>query len=254
MIAIETFSGWIAASLLLSLRFGPVFVFAPPFSLIRTPPMFRVLLSMGLAILIVSANPDLAAGASLRLDALAGMALAELMFGISVVAIFQIAFGALYFAGRTLDIQAGFGLALLIDPTSRSQTPLMGTIFAFTAGAMFFAMNGHHDLLRLIAVSTETVPLGGWRLPESPNMIIEFISLVFLVGLAASAAAMLCLFLTDIAIALLIRTLPQMNALLLGLQVKTLVLLIVLPLSLGITAAAFMRVLTLALEYVPRMF
>ena len=42
--------------------------------------------------------------------------------GIFVMA-FQLMFGALYMAGRTIDIQAGFGLALLIDPHDTGPEP-----------------------------------------------------------------------------------------------------------------------------------
>ena len=37
-------------------------------------------------------------------------------------------------------LEEHFGLAMQIDPTTRSQLPLAGTIFGYAAGATFFAV------------------------------------------------------------------------------------------------------------------
>jgi len=84
----------------------------------------------------------------------------ELFLGSVFVMALQVMFGGLYVAGRTIDIQAGYGLAMLVDPTSRVQTPLVGTLFALIAGMVFFGMNGHLELLRLMSASLQAIPLG----------------------------------------------------------------------------------------------
>ena len=53
--------GWAWSTVLLSLRVAPVFALAPPFTLIRMPLLFRMLLSLGLAACIAAANPAAAA-------------------------------------------------------------------------------------------------------------------------------------------------------------------------------------------------
>ncbi|WP_321792817.1 DotU/TssL family secretion system protein [Caballeronia sp. J97] len=66
---------------------------------------------------------------------------------------------------------------------------------------------------------------------------------------ALACATILMLFLVDIAIAFLARALPQMNALMLGLQVKTIVTLSVASLSVGLVASATLRLLDYALRF-----
>ena len=244
-------TGWMASCLLLSLRLAPVLALAPPFSLVRLPMLFRVLLAFGLSASIASFNPAAAVNVDFSLAGILVPAIRELLLGSIFVLAFQLTFGAIYMAGRTVDIQAGYGLALLIDPTSRSQTPLVGTIFAYAAGAIFFAMNGHHDLLRILAASLEAIPLGSAHFPSSPGPVIAFMSMVFVTALGVAAGAILSLFLVDIAIAVLARTAPQMNALVLGFQVKTIVLLVVLPLTFGFSAALLARLMTMTLEAIP---
>lgn len=248
--AIGGIAGWATASALLGLRVAPLLAFAPPFTLTRIPVLFRVLLGLGLAGWMVAANPALA-----RLDldagALAAAALGELMIGLVFVLAFQLTFAALAFAGRTIDIQAGFGLAALVDPTTRNQTPLIGTLFMLAAGAIFFALNGHHDALRLLAASLETRPLGSGGPPETIAPLLAFISVIFVAALGVAGAAILGLFLADMTVAMMSRTLPQMNVLVLGFQVKVLVLLVLLPVTFGFAGALLARMLVMTFEAIP---
>ena len=103
----------------------PVLAFAPPFTLMRVPALFRILLALGLSGLMAASLPGLMPPPA-QAGPLIAAAARELLLGATIVLAFQAAFGALYLAGRTVDIQAGFGLAALVDPTSRTQTPMVG--------------------------------------------------------------------------------------------------------------------------------
>ena len=75
-------------------------------------------------------------------------------------------------------------------------------------------------------------------------------------GLPRSGAAisvLLVLFLLDLIVAFLSRTLPQMNVLLLGFQVKALATIAALPLALSFSGALFARLMRTALETMPRL-
>lgn len=175
----------------------------------------------------------------------------ELMLGLAIALAFQVAFGALSFAGRVVDVQAGFGLAMVMDPGSRQQAPLFGTIFTLVAGATFFSLNGPDELLRLFANLVRLMPPGSARLNVEPGDLIAYVGIVMAAGLGAAAVVILSLFMIDVAIAFLSRTLPQMNALMLGLQVKTIATLLVASLSVGLLAPAVFRIISLALGFLP---
>ena len=245
--------GWVFASLLLSLRISPVFALAPPFSLTRVPATFRAFFGVAVAACLVAANPSTTMIADFSAGALLVMAVRELMLGSIFVLVFQLMFAGLYMAGRTIDIQAGFGLALLIDPTTRAQTPLVGTLFAYAAGAVFFAMDGPADLLRILAASLQAIPLGSGAMPPSLAPLMGFISVIFLTSFGVAGGAILSLFLADLSIAALARTTPQMNALVLGFQVKTILLLLVLPATFGLAGALLARMAVITLEAIPEL-
>jgi flagellar biosynthetic protein FliR len=241
---------WLMATLLLTLRIAPVFAFAPPFTLLGMPVRVRVLLTLMLAACLVQLPGARATVFTGDLDSFVPLAASELLIGLGVAFAFQAAFAALYFAGRVLDFQAGFGLALVIDPATRSQSPLLGTLLAMVGAAVFFAVDGHHDLLRVFSASLEAVPIGALASGWAPEAIIAHFGVVFALGLVIAGAAMLVLFLTDIALAFLMRTMPQMNVLLLGLQVKTVVLLLTLVAMSGLLLPAFLRVFESAIRFI----
>lgn len=243
--------GWVFSSILLSLRVSPVFALAPPFTLTRVPAVFRLLFGVGIAACLVSSNPAAAAISDLSFGNLLSTAMRELLLGMIVVTAFQLMFASLYLAGRTLDVQAGFGLALQIDPTSQVQTPLIGTFFAYAAAVVFFSMGGPGDLLRILAASLDAIPLGTGDIPSSLAPLLSFISIIFLTGFGVAGGAVLCLFLADLAIAMLSRTVPQMNVLILGLQVKSLLLLLILPGLFGFAGALMARMARITLEGLP---
>jgi flagellar biosynthesis protein FliR len=244
---------WVTSCVLLSLRITPVFLFAPPFTLTRVPKLFTALMGMGLSAILVSAYPDVALVKDVSAPTLLIGGVRELFLGLLPVVVLQLMFGGLYITGRTIDIQAGFGLALIIDPTTRGQTPLMGTLFAYLAGATFFAMNGHLDLLRFFAASLEAVPLGSANELAPLSRLTSYIFVVSMIALGVGGAAILALFLTDIVIAMLTRTVPQMNALLLGIQVKAVIMLAVMPVAIGVAGALLARLVANALNTMPKL-
>lgn len=214
--------------------------------------MFRVLLGLGVSACLVAAGPGATRIGDLRLGSLVMTGARELMLGMVFVMAFQLMFGMLQIAGRTIDIQAGFGLALLIDPGSQNQTPLIGTLFVYAAAAVFFAMGGYGDLLGLMEASLRAVPLGAGQLhADGLARVTALLGVLSMTAFGVAGGTILVLFMADAAIAFLSRTVPQMNVLVLGFQVKTLLLLLVMPVAFGMSGALFARMTTLTLEAIP---
>lgn len=233
--------------LLVSLRVSPVLLFAPPFTLLRIPVLIRVFLALSLGAWLSSASQFSLDVSSLNQDFAAAMiisaAVSELLVGIAITLTLQIAYSALLIVGRSVDIQAGFGLALLADPTLRSQLPLVGTILAYGFGAVFFSVGGGRELLEIWWRSTEVLEVGSFNgvLPIFP--LLEFLSQSLSLAMGLTAVVILTLFLIDLTVAFLSRTLPQMNALLLGFQIKTIAVLSTLPIALAFSLTVYLRLI-----------
>ena len=246
----EAYADQVISILLVSFRIGPALAFAPPFTYLRTPAAVRVLLSFSLAAWIDAGAP---AQTSLHDSShLVTAAISELFMGLTLALCLQLAFGAILTAGRAIDFQAGFGLAVIADPTLRTQMPLIGTLFAYAAAAVFFTTTGPTDLLAIWANSVERVPVGAIAAPNLP-MLLEYMSTVFVLAFGLAGFVLLTLFLTDLAIAFVSRTLPQMNVLVLGFQVKTIALLLTLPFVFALSGALFLRIVRLAIDTTSRL-
>lgn len=250
----EAFGDQVIATLLVALRIAPTLAFASPFTLLRVPRTIRVALSIALAGWLVAAHPAESWQSDYRTQGLVATAVGELLLGIALSLSLQLAFAALLTAGRALDIQAGFGLAVLVDPTTRSQLPLVGTIFAYAAGMIFFATDGPADLLAIWSASLERVPLGSATIRADAVAILGgYMAGAFVIAFGLGGLIMLALFLADLGIAFMSRTLPQMNVMLLGFQVKALVLLATLPIAVTLAGSVFLRLLRYALDTAPRL-
>jgi flagellar biosynthesis protein FliR len=224
-------SVWIATVLLVAIRLGPMFILTPVLGSTEVPVRARVLFAIALSAMIVSTmhapwTLDLSSA-----GALVSAAIVEFVIGAALAFGLLAAFAAFLFGGRLLDLQVGFGVASLIDPTTRGQAPLLGTLLNLVAIAVFFAADGHHMLVRGLAQSLDRVPPGT---PLS-NLQIEVVAAqfgaVFTYGLAIVAPAVFALLLLDVAMAVAARTMPQMNVFIVSMPLKVVVGLLVLALS-----------------------
>lgn len=224
-------SRWLQAIFLLSIRLGPLFVLTPVFGVADFPIRLRVLLVFAFAILLVSAAaPSPALPLSGTGPLLAGAA-GELVLGVAFAFGLMAAFAAFQFGGRALDIQIGFGVATLFDPTSRVQSPLLGTAFNLLAIAVFFAVDGHHAIVRAVADSMARVPVGVGLGQLDFGVVVAQFGSMFGFALGLIAPALVALLLLDVAFAVVARTMPQMNIFIVAMPIKVAVGLFVMALT-----------------------
>jgi flagellar biosynthesis protein FliR len=97
------------------------------------------------------------------------------------------------------------------------------------------------------------VPLGSASDGGGLTVLTAYMSSIFLLACGVGAAAMLVLFIADLSIAMLSRTIPQLNALLLGIQVKAALVILALPVAIGLSAAVLAQMCSTALRAVARL-
>jgi flagellar biosynthetic protein FliR len=211
---------WLTAVLLCSIRLGAVLLGTPILDGFSVPLRIKVYLVLALSLTLVS-SLGLAQG-PMPTTAAALLAAAVTEFALGALLAFGIfcAFGAIAFAGKTLDIQMGFGVANVFDPVTRSQSPLLGSAFGTLAVVLFFVTDAHHAVVRGIAYSLTQVPLGALVAQPSLDLLVRQFGLVFTLGLLFAAPVVFCLFLLDIGLAVMSRNLPQMNIFVISMPVK----------------------------------
>lgn len=230
--------------LLVSIRLGSVFLMTPLFAVGGIPIHIRTMFVLVLSTFLVVSMSDGYSAMPSTSGTLVKAALSELIVGGIMAFGVYTAFAVFLFGGRILDFQVGFGVANLIDPSTNTQGPLIGTVLNFIAVMTFFLVDGHHMLLRGVVYSMEQVP-PGVMIDELPlAAVLAQFGVMFTYGLAVVAPAVFALLLLDVGMAVIARTMPQMNIFIVGIPLKIFIGLTVLAISMNYMGPLLERVYT----------
>lgn len=213
---------WAANVLLLSARLAALFLMTPVLHAVPLPATVRVLLVIGLSAVLAlpfSGHAPAARDVGTLLEAF----LRELTVGATLGLGVLMAFAGFALAGRLIDVQVGFGMAQVFDPLTRSQVPVLTSVFSLAGVLLFLLLDGHHALLRGVAFSLERFPLGQpWPMREAVTPVLKQAAALFTLGFALAAPIVLCLLLVEFALGVVARNLPQVNMFVLGIPIKIL--------------------------------
>lgn len=231
---------WVTRVLLLSARIAALFLLTPVLYAIPVPALVRVLLAVGLAAALALPFSGLPGGQAPLPGALLQSLLQELAIGATLGLGILMAFAGFALAGRLLDVQVGFGIAQVFDPLTRTQVPVLTSVFTLLGVLLFLLVDGHHALLRGIAFSLARFPLGQpWAVDAAAGPVLKQASALFTLGFALAAPIVLSLLLVEFALGVIARNLPQVNMFVLGIPVKIIAGLLALSLwAVGLGVAA----------------
>ncbi len=211
----------LVAGLLIFVRALGIFTSAPIFGHTHLPAQLKVGLALMITLVLLPVVPAPDPRVAENVLTLACAAAREVVVGLVIGYVSVLLFVAIQLAGEAIDIQVGFGLANIADPLLGTQASLVGQFQYMLATLIFLALNGHHLVLGALVKSFELVPLTGMAIqPLLGTRLLDILSQIFLIGLRIGGPVMLAVFLTDLALGLLGRTLPQMNLLMVGFPIK----------------------------------
>ena len=229
---IEFETSWIISVLLVSIRLA-VLMFATPLDgMGRVPTKVRIYFTLGMSALLVNVVGVEVIEMPNGLTQLIIMAMNEFIVGLALAFGIYAAFAAFHVGGRLLDFQTGFGAANVLNPVDNTQSPVIGTLLVMLAALVFFLLDLHHLWLRGIAYSLEVVPIGTRFHGLNIDLIVAQFGKVFVYGLVVAAPVVIGLLLVDVGVAVMARTMPQMNVYFLFLPLKIFLGLTLLALSL----------------------
>lgn len=193
----------------------------------------RIRFAFGLAIAAAIAPTGLEAHRGMEPGVELALAVAgEALVGLSLGFALSLVFAAIALLGEVIALQGGLGAAMALDPTSESSSAALSALFQLVALLIFLAIDGHHALLRAGKDSFEAIPLGSAGLTS-----LDFRSLfglgafVFEIAVRLAAPITVAMFAANVGVALLGRSLPQLN--LMTLQLPALVGVALLLIGLG---------------------
>lgn len=241
----------LAALGVLMVRPGMLIVTSPIFGGQFVPPQVRLALTaiLGLMLLpLVQAPADLS---PFRLIVvIAGEAIVGAALALSIRALVA---GA-ELAGHVAGFQIGVSYAALIDPQSGVRNNVVALLYASLATVAFFAVNGHHALLRALVRSYEWMPPGQWHADAGGvAAIAALLGLVFQLGTQLAMPVIIVLMLVELTLGVLSRAAPALNLMAAGFSIRVSVGLLVLAVGISVVPDAIARYAPSALAAASRL-
>ena len=120
-----------------------------------------------------------------------------------------------------MDMQVGFAMVNVMDPTSGQQIPLIGSFLYNLAIIVFLVVNGHHMLIAALFESFRNVPLLGVSpAPTLAGFGVNLVNGVFVTGMKLAMPVTFSILLTNVGLGILARTMPQLNIFVVGLPLQ----------------------------------
>ena len=197
--------------LISTLRIGAFLLSSPFFGSRMVPLPVRIVFSFGIGIWVLN-NIKMPSLAILVSSDLLPIVLQELFIGLTCGLTLAICFGAVILAGEKIAATSGLAFASQIDPTNGAQSPVISQIFSLFLLVLFFSLNGHLVIFKLLFNSYEGMPIGG--VVEYKNMIKHALTsagFLFRTAVMIVLPIVSILFFMNLGVGFITKSAPQLN-------------------------------------------
>lgn len=157
-------------------------------------------------------------------DSLIPLAVRELLVGLIIGYLSRLFFLAVSMTGEIVSVSLGLSAAQLYNPLMQSQGGVVEQFHVILGSIFFLLINGHHVLITALMQSFELVSLASLSLNfESLAEIAAFGSDLLVLTVKMSSPVLVAILLSNIAMAILGRSIPQMNVLVTSFPVTILI-------------------------------
>jgi flagellar biosynthetic protein FliR len=228
------FDGSLLVTLLLaSVRAAAWLTVAPPFNTPMVPSQIKAILAVAIALAV---TPSLQSSAPpLDSAVVISAAVQQVVVGAALGFITALLFAAFQSAGDMLDLFGGFQMAALYDPLAGAQAAVFGRFYNLLATTLLFGSDAHQLVIRGFATSYQAVPLTGIiSLADLDRVLTTGITTLIVSALQVAGPLIAVLFCADMALGLLTRVAPALNAFSLGFPAKILLTVVLTGLAIGL--------------------
>lgn len=218
--------------LLILVRVSGLFMSGPFFKNSAIVPQVKIFLALFVTVIMTSAFWQEQPVIELNVFNLAMLVIKEFMVGLLLGFVANLPFVAARFAGGLVDMEMGYQTGALFDREASTPT-LLGEFNELIVLMLFLIMNGHHYLVEGIYLSMKVLPLDTMVFTQTTLDLLGKTAIsIFILAVKLASPLLIALFLTNLGLALLARVAPQTNVFVLSFQMKVMVGLIMLTVSL----------------------
>ncbi|AHF01568.1 flagellar biosynthesis protein FliR [Thiomicrospira aerophila AL3] len=203
-------------------RIGAMLSIIPLFGMRGVPARVRILLSLLIAIVIAPMIPLPPPVDPFSWTGL-GFMVQQILIGLAMGVILMVVFQAFVIAGQLIAMAMGLAFAMMVDPATGVQTPVVSQYFTILVTLLFLALDGHMMVIYILAGSFELLPVGANLLTvESLRLVYEFGRFMFSGGVLVALPAVTALLLINISFGVITRAAPALNIFAVGFPVTLL--------------------------------
>jgi len=145
----------------------------------------------------------------------------EVFLGMLMGLMVHFVFVGIQLGGQIIGNQMGFSMISMVDPSTGQQLVVTSFLAHTLALVIFLTLDGHIYILHALFSSFKLMPPG--QLSVSAPAVSDMIRLsggMFVLAVKVAGPIVACLFMVDLALALMARVAPQMNLLMIGFPIK----------------------------------
>ena len=208
--------------ILILVRVTAFIVVCPGFSYKGLSNIFKIALSIAISLLIHSTIPNIEF--SNNIYYLLFMAMGEVLLGLAMGYITKLVFAAIEIAGQMVDFQVGFSMASLYDPAMGINASNYGRVYYWLSICLFFILDMHHRVIWTMVDSFKHIPIGNLSFNlYGVEGVIRLFTSSFELALNLAAPLIIVVLVTDVVLGIISKTVPQINVLMLGMPLKSMI-------------------------------
>ena len=209
--------------LLLLVRVSAFVFISPFFGDSAVTARVKISISVWIAVLLFYTMPIAELPYGTVLD-YSGLVIKETLTGLLIGFSAFICNTIIHFSGKIIDMDIGLSMAQVFDPTTATQTGLTGSLYSYLLMLLMILSNMHLFLLNALIDSYALIPIGGIRLGSTMyDTVTGFIANYFLIGFRLLLPIFASILLLNCILGIMARVAPQMNMFAVGMQMKVMV-------------------------------
>lgn len=213
------------------------FIFAAPFfSTNSVPRRVRAGLALFIAYILYSTLPAHEVPEYSSVIGYSILVFKEAIAGLLIGMGANICLAIVQFAGRVADMEVGLSMVQLFDPLTRESTGFMGSFYQYALILIMLITNFHHYLLRALIETFTLIPIGGVDF-SGKNVVttmVQFLTDYVIIAFRICLPIVATMLLVNAVLGVLAKSSPMINMFSVGIQIKILVGLSVLFLTIGV--------------------
>ncbi|GAB6054224.1 flagellar biosynthetic protein FliR [Magnetospira thiophila] len=196
---------------LVAARVGGTIMILPGFSALYVPVQVRVLLTLAISLVVVTAVADLLPPLPSHPAEIFRLIFIEMLAGVFIGMIARIILGALQTAGTIVSLTSAMANAFTMDPISAEQGAIVTSFLTTVALALIFVTDLHH-LMLISIVESYTLFLPGVMpsVADMANIVTARVAEAFLLGVRMAGPYLMLSITYNLGLGLMTRLMPAL--------------------------------------------